>query len=320
MDNNSINLAMRQTPWYQQWFQSKGLDPNHVKLDDQQRQELAATAGQHGMPLPHNTIMDASGNVGDHHGFAGQPGWLKALEIGGAGTAAAMFGGPALMGLMGHGAAPGLASSLGDISGVANASTAAASGGSGLAASLGDIAGVAGASTKAANGPGSFMSNLMGHVPGSPGSLADAGSVLGSFSEAEANNRMAKGNLTQNHDQLMLSAAANKRADETDALRKLAQTSYINSGGSQFKPPTISLSGQQRTAPDLGFGPRPSSDAQKQAATTLEQQLLQRMQPGGSYTPAPLSDYANRGKAESASNYGSTILGGLGAVKSLFGF
>lgn len=81
---NKINLTMRQTPWYQDWFRSKGLDPNRVKLSDQQRSDLSSLAARNGMPLTDGLVLDQAGNVNVKHGFAGQPGWLKALEIGGA--------------------------------------------------------------------------------------------------------------------------------------------------------------------------------------------------------------------------------------------
>lgn len=327
MDNqlNQLNLQMRQAPWYQNYFRQRGLNPNQVQLNDMQRQELSALAAQNGVPMGKDNIIDKAGNVNTHHGFAGQPGWLKGLEIGGAGAAGAFFGGPAIASLLGHGAAPGLSSSLADISGVANAAGSAGTGG--LSSSLGDIAGVAGASQKAVrsgNGGGSVIGKLLGgggddDGEGGAQGFADIGSMLGSYAESEAGNRMIRGNQTQNYDQLKLQADRNQRDSESDIMRKLAQTNYIQNGGAPQGPSSVMMGGQQKQLPDFGLNPLPSSDAQKTAAGDLQTQLLARMKTGA-YQPQPLSNYTQRGAGEKAANIGSLLSSGWGAAKNIFGF
>lgn len=155
---------------------------------------------------------------------------------------------------------------------------------------------------------------------GQPGSgLGDLSSVLGAFSSGEKANRVLQGNMTQGYDKLMLDAQAGRNTNESDALKKLAQTSYITGGGSKFAPASFQLNGQSRTAPDLGFGPPPVSDAEKAGASTLQSQLQARLSPGGSYVPQPLNDYAKPGLAENIGSYGAAGVGGLGSILNMLG-
>lgn len=155
---------------------------------------------------------------------------------------------------------------------------------------------------------------------GQPGSgMADLASTVGAFSSGEKANRYMQGNFTQGYDRLMLDAQKDRNSNESDAMKKLAQTSYIGSGGSGFKPASFQLNGQSRTAPDLGFGPKAPTDAEKSGASALQGQLQARLSPGGSYMPQPLDDYAKPGLAENLSSYGSSALGGLGALQNLLG-
>lgn len=89
---NDFNLQMRSQPWYQDWFRQQGLDPNKVKLSGGQRQQLQQLIVQKG-GVPASAFddmkIDPAGNLNTEHGFASQPTWLKALEIGGAATAGA---------------------------------------------------------------------------------------------------------------------------------------------------------------------------------------------------------------------------------------
>ena len=89
-DLNQINLQMRQQPWYQQWFAANGLNPNRVKLNDRQRQELTALAGRNGMRLGDRMKVDEAGNINQRGGFAGMPTWAK-VAIGAAPVAASML-------------------------------------------------------------------------------------------------------------------------------------------------------------------------------------------------------------------------------------
>lgn len=152
-----------------------------------------------------------------------------------------------------------------------------------------------------------------------PNRLADLGSVLGAFSSGEKANRVLQGNMTQGYDKLMLDAQQGRNLNESDALKKLAQTSYIMGGGSQFKAPTLSLNGKTMQTPDLGFGPKATTDTEKSGASTLQNQLQARLSPGGSYTPQPLDSYAKPGLAENIGSYGGAAVSGLGSVLDAFG-
>lgn len=148
---------------------------------------------------------------------------------------------------------------------------------------------------------------------------ADLSSVLGAFSSGEKANRVVQGNMTQGYDKLMLDAQGERNKNESDALKKLGQTSYIMDGGSKFKPATFQMNGQTRTAPDLGFGPAPTSEAEKAGASSLQSQLQARLSSGGSYVPQPLDDYAKPGLAENIGSYGGAAVGGIGALLNGFG-
>lgn len=310
-DRNNLNIHMRAQPWYAQWFTSKGLDPNHVKLSDQQRAELAQVAAKNGMPLAPHLIIDSAGNQNIQHGWQGQPSWLKALEIGGAGTAAAIFGGPALLSLLGHG---------GGVAGGMTAADAAAAPGALSSSILGSSAAAAGNAAAAGGSVAGGLGSSLGKFLGSTQGISDAAKVLGGAGEAEANNRYKKADTTQGYDRLALSAAENRRTDESDAMKKLAIAGYLGQGGSHYQPGTIQLNGQERQLPSFsGISPLPPSEAQKAGASTLEAQMLARLQPGGSWKPTD-PDYLNRGKVENIGNYGGLGLSLLGSAKDIFGF
>lgn len=195
--------------------------------------------------------------------------------------------------------------------------------------------------------PGGFTGGSMLGVPTPPqgadfiqqllqgrSPLSDVGTVLGSFSQGKKADRIVQGNYTQDYDRMMmdreaglndqmLAAQRGRNDNETDALKKLQQASYISGGGNAFKPPSIQLGGQSRQLADYGFGPKASTDAEKQGAGTLQEMVLQRLKSGGSfmptqnYQPHPLDSYAKPGMAENISSYGGAaggILGGLGAM------
>lgn len=154
---------------------------------------------------------------------------------------------------------------------------------------------------------------------GSPTSgLSGLGSALGAFSSGEKANRYMQGSLSQGYDKLMLDAQAARNATETDAMRKLGATSYIQQGGSNFKPPTLAINGRNIQTPNLGYGPRPSSDAEKAGAAALQSQLQARLSPGGTYTPQPLSGYATPGTAEQIGSLGAAGVSGLGSIFNAF--
>lgn len=261
----------------------------------------------------------------------------------------AAFGGAALMGAGGGGAAAPVLSGTaaapaasvagglttgGAATGLAGAGTAgsvlpATSGIFGAGAGTGGLAsiptgvGVAGGSAAGAGGSGSFLDRLL-HRGGSGGGISgedsvgsDLSKLMGDYAQGEATNRGAKGLAYQNYDQLMLAAAGNRRTDESDAMKKMAQTSYLLGGGAgDYHQPTIN--GMQ--LPDYGFGPKAPSAAQLQGAGTLQQTLLDRLKPGGSYTPTDVNTYVNEGRGEKAAKYGGLAAGGLDVARRIFGF
>lgn len=134
---NQANLTLRSQPWYQQWFQRQGLNPNQVQLSGAQRQELEALSAQHGMPLHENRMeIDPAGNINTQHGFRSQPTWLKALEIGAAGVAGGYLAAPYLAGAGGAigGGSGGVSAGAG--AGVASGATAGTAGGFGVGSAL----------------------------------------------------------------------------------------------------------------------------------------------------------------------------------------
>lgn len=167
----------------------------------------------------------------------------------------------------------------------------------------------------------SIIDQLLAQIKGKdspvPQGAADLGAVAGSFANDERMNRLTEGNFSQNYDQNMIAAQTGRNQNEDDALRKMAITGYLKSGGFKGGSPTIQLDGQQRTLPSYGSQPRPSSAAQVSSAGTLEDMLKQRLATGGSYMPQPLSNYATPGKAENISRIGGTVASGVGAIDNM---
>ena len=146
---------------------------------------------------------------------------------------------------------------------------------------------------------------------------ADLGQVAGSLANDERMNRMARGAFTQNYDRTMLDAQAGRDTSERDALKKLAITNYLKSGGYKGGGSGIMLDGRMQSLPTFGSGPRPASPAQMSSSGTLEDMLTQRLASGGSYLPQALEGYAQPGKVENISRYGGTIASGLGVINDL---
>lgn len=96
---NQLNITIRSQPWYQDFFKSKGLDPNQVQLSKDQQKELQALTVANGYLDPSDGHVDAAGNISDFHGWKGLPTAAKIAIIGGASVAtlgaAGAFGGAA---------------------------------------------------------------------------------------------------------------------------------------------------------------------------------------------------------------------------------
>lgn len=172
---NDFNQAMRGEPWYQQFFASQGLDPNHVKLSKAQRSALEQLVLQEGGVPPdafNDMMIDPAGNLNTEHGFASQPTWLKVLEIAGAGTAAA-FGGAAAGGALGAGGGGGTGAGLGASVGAPSALSSSILGGAGAA-------GGTGAGLAASVGAPAALSSSIGGLGGGAASGVAGGAGIGS--------------------------------------------------------------------------------------------------------------------------------------------
>lgn len=173
----------------------------------------------------------------------------------------------------------------------------------------GMMAGLPGATASTVASGGSKIGSLISKLIGNRDNAADLSSLLGSFGQGRMNQRGMQGNFTQAYDRNMLGAEQGRNATESDAMKKLAQTSYILNGHGAPSPTSIMLNGQQREVPTLGTSYTAPSEAQKQGATSLQDQLTKRLAPGGTYTPQPLSSYATPGILENVGQFGAAGLG-----------
>lgn len=345
---NQMNLAMRQQPWYQDYFRSRGLNPDHVKLDGRQRQELTQLAAQNGFTLGDRMKVDAAGNFNQMGGFAGMPTAAK-WAIGAAPVAGAMLipgvreavltnlgslfgaGGGGVgsagtgAGLTAAGGAPTAAStgmSLAMGSGafptvaelgatLPTLGSTAIGGTASVAPSLSGLGTIGG--TVGGGGGGSFLSNgakkvgqsVIDRFTGGNGqNAADIGSMFERFANDEARKRVGDFEMQDRWNQDMLQAQQDRRAQESDAMRKIQQAGYIKSGGQPFDASQVKLSGG-RELPSFAFPRAPITDEAKQAAGMLEKTMLDRLGPNGSFTPRPVEDFQRRGVGEQIGRWGS---------------
>lgn len=169
----------------------------------------------------------------------------------------------------------------------------------------------------------SIIEQLLARIKGEENPVttgaADIGQVAGSFANDERMNRLTRGGLTQNYDRLMLDAQAGRDTSERDALKKLAITNYLKSGGYKGGGSGVMLDGRMQSLPTFGAAPRPASVGQMTGGGTLEDMLTQRLASGGSYLPQNLESYAQPGKVENIGRYGGTAASGLGVINDLMG-
>ncbi len=338
-----FNQWLRSQPY---WQQVAAQNPQG-DFTDQERAQIGQWLQGQGVKVPDHFIIDKGGNFNQTNRLDDIAKWSAIIG----GTALGGFGlaGMGPLGFLG-GAAPtaagieGSATALGagGIPGMAAGLTAADLGGLGTAGVLGStaispIGGLATGTTSSLGSGGTagmlssgmapsslgkltsggsrgLIDDILGGNDGQSGSgddtLANLGSIFGDYANDEARNRIARGNFAQQYDRTRLQGREDDRAQETDALKKLAQTSYISSGGAHPLPTQVN-SGK---LPDLGFGPAPASDAQKQGATSLQGTLQQRLSPEGQFQPVPFDSYAKAGIGENIGRYGNYITGGLEAA------
>lgn len=232
-------------------------------------------------------------------------------------TAAALVGGGIAAGGGLAGAAPGASGAFPAGTGsVATGTTAADAAASGVLPSTGSI----GTSVLPAGGTGlsgaKVGGNLMSKLVGKDSTgLGDLGKTLGSFADTEAQNRSTTGDFMQGYDRLRLDAQQDQRAQEADAMKKLHQSGYILGGGSKYGAPVQLNSGNMPIMPN---GPMAPTDAMKSGASTLQDQMLKRLGPGGSYMPTDPTTYTKPGKAENVAKWGGLASSAGNFIKNLF--
>lgn len=165
------------------------------------------------------------------------------------------------------------------------------------------------------NSPSSVMQSLLGgQQPGQ--NLANIASLLGAYSSGQKGNRITQGNFTQGYDQLALQAQNAANANQAAGLKQLAQTNYLLNGKGPSAPPSITLNGKSYNPQSAFTAPAPSA-AQQQGAQSLQSMALNKLTPGGSYQPQPLSTYATPSTAENIGTYGALGAAGGGILANM---
>lgn len=187
-----VNQMMRTQPWYQAKLASMGVDPNNVRLNDSQKQELIREAQAHGI------VVDEGNNgqeIDDSGNFRAKGHKLRNTMIV-AGIAAATLATMGAAGVFSGAAAPAAAGGLGGVeSGVSAGLGAAAFPGAGTALTAGSgVAGLAGAGTAATEGAFDAAGNFIGasSIPGATGSFEAAAGAGGALSTADKIAQLAK--------------------------------------------------------------------------------------------------------------------------------
>lgn len=325
---NAFNLKIRTSPWYQEWFKQKGLNPNQVKLSSQQREELKQVVEQHtGFQFPGDMKIDPAGNLNEKGGWAGLP---KAVKIGI--IAAAAVGGGAALGAFGGVGGSSSAAAGGGSSAAAGGSTAAlgavpelgigslssvlgtGSGLSGAGAGLGTAGAWTGAGGSAMMGgasmgptiAGKASPSLMSRIAGyAKNPLVQAGSrMLTGAGSAAAQNRGAEAALRMDHDamglqrdQLKLAAEKSGRDAQSDAMNKAVWGNYVANHKSAV-PEDVSPYARIREV----------SEGEREAGRLLAEQARQKME-SGQYTDVnpsitPFEQYPSQpGVMERIANY-----------------
>ena len=189
--------------------------------------------------------------------------------------------------------------------------------------------------TQRSDRPGDVFSDMLDFYkqynrPQSQQNIADLASVFGSYSSGEKANRLTKGDLTQNYDEMMLrreeminklmmDAQSSRNQNEADAFRKMQIGSYVAGGGANNSPVNISMRGRDTTLPSFGGVPKPSPEMMDSARTMMST-VKSRLEEDGSYIPSfsyqphPLESYANPGMAEKIGSWAGVGLGGISAL------
>lgn len=278
---NELNIKLKDQPWYQQFLQSQKQDPQRVKLNGDQRKALKNLAAQNGVLLPKGVQFDPSGNVNEQHGFAGQPGWAKAIEIGGALAAGGAFAAPLLAG-GGMTAASAAAAPAATEAGIFG-STAA----TGALGTLGTV----GALAK----PGMSTLDKIGNI------LNTTGKAVGAATSAAGQNRLNEDAAAQ---QAFSSNIVDKARQEAAAATQRdldRKTLYKSSVARNPMVSEFNTRGPQQLTPEMMEG-----------LSAMEKEALARIK-----TPQdPFTPFKPKAKStlEQVGNWSSPILSTLGQV------
>ena len=245
---NAFNEKIRGTEWYQAWFAQRGLNPNQVKLNDQQRAELQNLIQQKaGFQFPKDMQIDPAGNLNEKGGWAGLPTGVKIAIIAGATIATA-------------GAAGAFAGGAGAVSGASGAGSTAIGTGMGIAPSLagstaagigsmGAGAGIAAGTGAAAAGTGGSFLSALGGSKGVMSGISMAGKLASGAAAQRAQDRGAETEFdylnNQNYNNAMQSRTGqqNTQALQYATARTTAEQNRMRQIGSadmlgNSKPPS----------------------------------------------------------------------------------
>ena len=277
--------------------------PDHLeKANDAASKQISQILKAKGIQLPDRTFVNPrTGALEGHRGWSGLSGLQKALAVGalgagGLGAAGALgaFGGLGAAG--GAGASGGIGSSIAGIGAPVTLGTGATTGGSmfGLGSIMGGLK----------NLGGSFLKQFL-----TGNALDAAGRGLGAIGQTQAHNRGVQLDAMMAGDEMKMANERERRAAETDLMKKMQVAEYLKGGGANFAEP-MSVSGKPLGKFD--FGVRPATETEMQMATELEGQLMNRLK-----NPMQLNDYNSKmepGKVESAMNWLGPLLSTGGAM------
>jgi hypothetical protein len=205
---NKLNITIRSQPWYQDYFKSRGLDPNQVQLSKAQQQELQQLTVSNGFLDPSDGHIDPAGNVSDFHGWKGLPTAAKVAII--AGAAAATAG---AAGAFGGGA--GAASAASGTGGSIAAGGGVAAGGAGATVgTTGAIAGTLSAIDKAKS-----TYDKVNNIIGAAGRGVGAATTAAGAARLEDEDRQARAAG------INIQGQAAQAAQDTEARRNLYRAS-----------------------------------------------------------------------------------------------
>ncbi len=282
---NELNIKLHAQPWYQAFLAKHGQNPQKVKLSGDQRTELQALAAQNGVTLPKGVQFDPSGNVNEQHGFAGQPGWAKAIEIGGALAAGGYFAAPLFAGAtpaLGAGeASTTLGATGGIVPGLATASA--------LPTALGTTGAIASAVK-----PGLSTIDRVANI------LGAGGKAVGDATTAAGNNRIDADTAAR--------LAAHQNVTDK-AAQETAQRSQADADRQAIY--RYNVANNPVNSPN---NPRPQTISPEMLAglSDMEKQALMRVQAG----PAPYVPYQPKPAStlEQIGNYASPIMSTIGTI------